>query len=277
MKAKRLIVIVALVLALSIFITSTNATEIIEDLSGDNKSYIYNEVVTYEGIDFSVKMSDNGTITIEAEGGYDGKLTLNSDGTCSAYAYNNDNKRKENYVLEISDLYEEKVNVEVWNENGAKVETYTSYQDIVPDVYTGQASIVIGGGISLLLLLKILLGLVLTVIIGGIVYYAVPRVIEKIKENSYISKYYRAYLGSKTIFVALYHSISKTSATNRVASGQSIYTFYKSNARSAVSNTGLGYTHDEAHRKPKHFTFNHYHTANRNGAHAWYGLPYYDV
>lgn len=127
------------------------------------------------------------------------------------------------------------------------------------------------------MLLKILLGLALTVIIGGIVYYAVPRVIEKIKQNSYISKYYRAYLGSKTIFVALYHSISKTSATNRVASGQNIYTFYSTNARSAVSNTGLGYTHDEAHRKPKQFTFNHYHTANRNGAHAWYGLPYYDV
>ena len=277
MKSKKLIVILALILAFTIFITSTNATEIIEDLTGGNKFYIYNEVITYDGIEFSVRISDSGTISIEAEGEYDGRLTLNSDGTCSAYAYNNENKCKENYVLEISDLSEEKVNVEVWNENGEKVKTYTSYQEIIPDVYTGQASIVIGGGISLLLLLKILLGLALTVIIGGIVYYAVPRVIEKIKQNSYISKYYRAYLGSKTIFVALYHSISKTSATNRVASGQNIYTFYSTNARSAVSNTGLGYTHDEAHRKPKQFTFNHYHTANRNGAHAWYGLPYYDV
>jgi len=53
------------------------------------------------------------------------------------------------------------------------------------------------------------------------------------------------------------------------------YTYTSTRARSIVVSTGLGVTHSETSWKWYRACsyFYHYHTANRNGAHSFYGLP----
>lgn len=64
-------------------------------------------------------------------------------------------------------------------------------------------------------------------------------------------------------------------AVSRIVCGSDTYTFTSSQAKGIVKSTGLGVTSSENHwawYKVGSF-FNHYHTANRNGAHSFYGIP----
>ncbi len=69
--------------------------------------------------------------------------------------------------------------------------------------------------------------------------------------------------------------ITRTHAINRIRGGYDVYTFSRIDARSIVVAAGMGIIGPENDYKwylPGQF-YDHYHTANRNGAHSFYGLP----
>lgn len=72
------------------------------------------------------------------------------------------------------------------------------------------------------------------------------------------------------------NSISFGTAKARVAAGKDIYTWWNARAVAAVSAVGLGSIGPEIdkNRKAGKLYYMHYHTGNRNGSHAFFGLPF---
>lgn len=131
-------------------------------------------------------------------------------------------------------------------------------------------------GISISTLLTVILAVTATIVVGGCTYYAVSTVIDKIKSNSAKQKYYyKAYISDYVTYIAFYSgTISQSQAASRLKSGQNVYTYTKSLAKTATVATGLGCIGPEITYRSGKFSFWHYHPGNRNGAHCLYGLPY---
>lgn len=206
-------------------------------------------------------------------------FTVQDDGNGSAHIVNEG--RVEDYDLNIVDLSEEKVYVIATNKKTGETFTIDNL-DEVNGIYSGQAAIALTGTTALLLSLQTFLyymlicGLVITV--AGIVYYAADKVITKIKQNkdNVQSKYYPAYLRGKMVYIAMKNPISLSTASSYIRSGRNIYTYRSDNARRAVTGSGLGCLprpEIDSNRKKGYIYFYHWHTENRNGAHAWYGTP----
>lgn len=90
---------------------------------------------------------------------------------------------------------------------------------------------------------------------------------------------YKAYIDPATdeaVYVDAESPITANQAKHRIMSGNNIYTFSGTSARNIVFATGMGVTEAELtkHRKKGQIYFYHFHTAGRNGAHAWFGRPY---
>ena len=206
-----------------------------------------------------------------------GKLILDKDGVAEITVLDENNELNQ-YEAKIEDLSENNVNITVLDDDNEIVEEYDDEDDLLVDEYECQAAVTVGV-ISVTTLLQVLLAITACIVIAGITYYAVSTVQAKIAQDKKKKQYYYpACLKGKDVYIAYNKSISSSAASNRIRSGMSIYTYTSSLARTAVSNAGYGVIGPEIDSKKNmkkgYIYYKHYHTGNRNGAHAWYGVPY---
>lgn len=240
-------------------------------------SEIDQETVFVDGMEFKYYTTDNGSIIVESlEDNGKSRLEIGVDGEAVATVMNEDNEY-EDYNLIINELTQEDVDIVVTDENDNVVEVYDEVEDIMGDEYVGQAAIVYGTGVLIGTLVTVVLAVTATIVVGGLIYYAVSSVISKIQNDSAKQKYYyKAYIKDYVTYIAFYSgTITQSQAASRIKSGQNVYTYTSSLAKSAVVSAGLGgATSSEIHLRTGKFAFYHYHPYNRNGSHSLYGLPY---
>ena len=259
----------AVTLAVILAVCAVNLPHITEEASNDAVKYFYSNGVRYE-----VSLDDEGMVIVAGDDG--STIRVVDDGKAIATVKEGNEVRT--YNMEIETLTDDETNVSVYDEYGSLVYHVSDNDEL--DFYTGQVAITagtyIGGGI-LVTILGIALKLIATCVVAGIVYYGAKEAVQYIKKSSSRSaKYYPAILYKGNVVIAVMKPISKSSAVSRLRCGNSIYTFTSTNARAAVVSTGLGVLANseiDKYRKRGYIYFYHYHTANRNGAHAWYGTP----
>ncbi|MDD6306761.1 MAG: hypothetical protein PUA75_07410 [Clostridiales bacterium] len=239
------------------------------------------EHIYVDGIEYVYRVSTNGEIEIEAVSkNVEGKLTVDSDAQAVAEVLDENGDMKE-YEIDINDLTDKNVDIDVFEDDGKIIEEYETMEELLEDAYECQtAATVTVTVISVSTLLKVLLLIAATVVVSGVVYYAATTVAETIQNNKKKRNlYYSAYLRGKDVYISYNKSISFKSAVSRVRYGKSIYTWTSANAKNVVLATGLGTIPraeiDSASSRKKGFVYYyHWHTKNRNGAHAWFGRPY---
>lgn len=157
-----------------------------------------------------------------------------------------------------------------WNLN----KEFKKISDLKADDYEGQIAIVGGAIIITGGLLAFLIELGLVLIIAGLIYVAVYEIAEEMKRNS--RYYYKAYMQFNIVYVASL-PITLSQASNRVVQGYNVYTYTSSLAYAATTGSGLGAVYHSNHAPGFNpfgiYYFDHYHPANFNGAHVWFGLP----
>lgn len=235
----------------------------------------YAEVVYVDGNAIKVTVdAENGIIKSQAVDRFDeSSLTIceNSDNIITVY----DDEEEDfvDYEIEINDLSEENVDIEIINENDEIVDEFNDYDELIEDSYDGQASVAVLTTITVGSLITAILEASACIAVASVIYYgakAAVKAIKKKKENK--SYYYKAYIYEKNIFINL-KKISRASAVSRIKKKKNVYTYKSSNAKNIVLATGLGCTSSEISDLRGKIRFYHYHTANRNGAHSFYGTP----
>lgn len=239
------------------------------------------ETVYIDGVGYNVTYNLNGEYQISVIGNeaVHSTIEFGANGTAEVMIHNN--KDIENYTLDIPELNAEDVDIDVYS-NGEKVTEFNDVDEIVEDEYVGQAATatVSVTVISLTTLLEIIVTVAATAVIAAATCEALSVAYEAIKENTKKQgDYFRAWLKGGDVFIRSDDPITENAAASRVAGGLSVYTFTSTKASYVCYLTGLGVTAKEidskANRKKGCIYYYHYHTANRNGAHSWFGRPYY--
>lgn len=260
----------AFVLAIVMAVTHTQWGSNVTGLVAKVKDVIY-----IDGTKLSYEMEADGVTLSSGKS----SLTIQDDHTGTAHIVNDDSV--EDFELNIVDLSRDAVYVVATNKKTGEQFTIDHLGDESTS-YTGQAAIALTGSAAIYLSLQtflyymILVGL--TIVVAGVVYYAIDKAIVKIRQNKEHSqsKYYPAKLSGKMVYIAMKNPISLSQASTRIRRGQDIYTYFSGNAKKAVLGSGLGSWYKseiDQKRKKGYIYFYHWHTANRNGAHAWFGNP----
>lgn len=235
------------------------------------------EVVYVDGNPIRVTVNPlNGTIMAEAVNKRDdSSLVISENSENIVTIYDNNENNYVDYELDIEDLSYDEIDVDVYDEDGDIVESYDDVNDLLDDTYEGQAATVtVVTTITVGSLITALLEAAACIAIAGVIYYGAKAAVKAITQKSQKKDYYyKAYIYNKNVFINISNSISKTSAITRIKTKQNVYTFYSSNAKAIVKSTGLGCTASEISDLKGKIRFYHYHTANRNGAHSFYGNP----
>lgn len=235
------------------------------------------EIIYYEGKGYTTTFENNGDYTIKSleDGKNSGSITLHADGSADAFIKNNLSIEK--YKLKFHEFHNKSINVDVFK-NDKKLKNYTSADDLNYDNYAGQTVFYEVLIYSLTLFLYLLLVVMAATVIAGVVYYAVSTVIESVKNRENNGTfYYNALLIGQDVFINFVYPISKDTAVGLIQVGLSIYTYFSTAAQFVVSETSYGclpYPEIDSIRRLGNIYYFHYHTANRNGAHAWFGFPY---
>ena len=239
---------------------------------------LYNSEYELDGITYSIEIDEDYNITISGKSGKSsGKLVLDSDLTGTIQISSGLASRATKYTVTIDELNpEESICNVTMVDSKTKLTESLSYSDIIKDEYVGQvaATVTLSGTISVATLLAVLLLLSLAVIVSGVIYYAVEAVISAVKKVP--NTCYKAYHG-RSVYISR-HSISFSAAVKRIKNRQDTYTYNKATARSIVQSTGYGCTSAEIDKNWQNkvgIYFYHFHTANRNGAHSFYGTPHF--
>lgn len=239
------------------------------------------EIVYIDDVGYKVSYNFEGKYTISVVGNeaVNGTVDFGEHGTAEVTIHN-ETEETENYLLDIEELNTEEVDVDVYSD-GQKVAEYNDVDEIIEDEYVGQAAITATVTvISLKTLLEIIITVAATAVIAAMTCEALSVAYEAIKESKKKQgNYYRAWLSGNDVYIRMDDPIDLDLAVSRISAGFSIYTYTSSQASNVCYLTGLGVTASEidskANRKSGHIYYRHYHTANRNGAHAWYGIGYY--
>lgn len=242
-----------------------------------NNSNLTTNIVYVDGNAIKVSVnSRTGLITAESLSRKDDScLEISMDGDAVTTVYDPEEDEYVNYALEINDLSQDEVDIEVIDDEGNIVDSYEEVDDLLEDTYEGQAAVTVLTGITVGSLITAVLKVAACIAVAGVVYYGAKAAVKTIQRTRSKQKYYyKAYIYNKNVFIAIRHSISKAAAINRLRKRQNIYTYTSTLAKSAVLGTGLGCTRKEISDLRGKIRFYHYHTANRNGSHAFFGLPY---
>lgn len=234
-------------------------------------------VVYVNGIAFANTVDEAGNVHIESiEKNYGFSMDIHVDGSATATAINEDGD-KETYDLVIKTLTPDEIDVDVYNKSGGLVRSYKSIDELT-NGYQGQAMAISASACVFGYGFWVLIKVIAFVVVFGVVCYAATTVYNRLSRMNRDRKngYYPAYLVGGSVYIALYRKISSSAASNRIRFGQSIYTLYRSNAKSVVKKAYRGVIGPEidSYRRRGKLYFYHFHTADRNGAHAWYGMPY---
>lgn len=270
---KKLTSVLAVMLVIAIMFSSGLSKVLAVSINGTLDTVVY-----IDGVKFVITDTEDRVI-VKAEGkSSDFKMYLFDNGT--AYAEGKDENGEDTKVwLNINELSEDKVDIDLKTEDG----TLTKLTSLNEDEYAGQMAATIGMG-SMAIYSAVLWALAALLITSAVVYIAgeacqaLDYALRKNKVKS--SKYYKAYIYKGSVYVTK-NNISKSAAISRVAIGYDIYTYKSSDARSVVSSVGRGVIGPEIDKRTKSsgavkkgIYYYHYHTGNRNGAHAFYGSAY---
>lgn len=246
-----------------------NSTMIV--FSKENKNKEIQEIL-YDGITYIVETKPN-KLTITAEG-HDVYFELKENGKAmlKGKAVKGLGKN-ESYDMTIKNLYEDIIDMDIYK-NGQFMQSINNYDDLGLDEYEGQGAITFTI-IGLSTLIKIVVAAVATIVVANITYIAVDKIIEKLRKDTPYDTF-SAIISGRGIFINPL-AITYTQAVSRIRSGLSTYSFMSSSAYNVVNGTGLGVIGSEIDvvKKSGYIYFYHYHTSNRNGSHAWFGLPYF--
>ena len=267
-KIRFIIVMLLIVVLIQPFMNKTLAYTINDYV----KNTVYIDGIKYEVIDTGEEVIIKNTENFEVH--------LYNDGKAYIERYTSSGKIRNDFI--VNNLTEDDVDIEYIDDEG-ELQKITKV-DI--DEYEGQmagTAVIIGiGSVSILQIFAVvfvaLLATVAIVYIAKVAYRALDYALQKMKINT--SRYYSAYIISGSVFVSV-NPIDRATAISRVRSGLNIYTFYGSEAKSVVTATGLGVTGPEIDKRTttsgtvkRGVYYYHYHTKNRNGAHAFYGKAY---
>lgn len=238
-----------------------------------------NQSVYVDGIEYNYYIQDNGDIIVRTAEDieYFAEIIVHCDGQNADATIRNDGK-EENYEVEINELNTEEVDVAVIND-GEVVKEFNSIDDIYEEEYECQAAATVTVTVlSIATLLEVILEVAAFVTIAGATYYSLSKAYEAIKEDSKKKKFiYKATLAKAGVYIDKYNPIDTKAAVARMRSGYSIYTYSGVLAQNITFNTGLGCI-EESEIDSKMVKgcvyYYHWHTANRNGAHAWFGRPH---
>lgn len=264
--------IISVMLIVSIIVTLLgSSTEVYASEAMGNES----EIVYVDGYAIRVTTDvETGTVTAESVDKSDNSmLEISEYNENVATIYDEEEDSYVDYILEIEDLSETAIDIVVYDEEGEIVEQYESIDDLIEDSYEGQVAITIVTGITVSALITAILQVAACVAVAGVIYYGAKAAVNAIEKSASQKKYYyKAYIYNKNVFINL-NQISTNSAISRIKSGQNIYTYTASLAKSAVVSAGLGCTSSEISCLAGKIRFYHYHTNPRNGAHSFYGIP----
>ncbi len=235
--------------------------------SSDNNG----KTVFVDGIEYYVSIDNEFTITVETVGlKTNAKLIIDKYGNGSISGIKTQNKG-EVYSVTINELSSNSLDMKI-KSNGKEIQRFTKPQDLFKDEYIGQSTIVIGGTVLGAKLVQALIASGLILIATGITWVAVKAVADILEDSS--TAYFKCKFSLGTLFINP-DDITKSHAINRIKGGYDVYTFLQANASSIVVAAGKGIIGPENHYawwKLGDY-YDHYHTADRNGAHSIYGLP----
>lgn len=227
------------------------------------------QTVYVDGIEYEYYLDNYGNFHLETVDGY-AELVLNNSSVAEIEIGD------ENYCAEFETLTSDDIDAVVYDEEGDIIEEYNDINEVVDDGYEGQFLISLTA-ISVGTLIEVVVCLAVTTVIYGALRYAASAIAKDKKKQGLI---YKAYLdpSSGNVYVDKKNTISASDAIARIKAGNNIYTYLKHNASYIVGCTGLGIAGPEITAKKNMKNgctyFYHYHTAGRNGAHAWYGNPH---
>lgn len=218
--------------------------------------------------------AENGIIKAQAiNGSDDSSLIISENGESTATVYDKTEDEYIDYSLEVETLTKDDVDIAVVDEGGEIVKEIDDYGDIINDTYEEQFAVGIITAITIETLITALLVTAACITVSGVIYYAAKSAVKAIEKNkANKSYYYKAFIYNKNVFINL-NRISTSSAISRIRSGLNIYTYTSSLAKNITLSTGLGCSSPEISDLKGKVRFYHYHTANKNGSHIFYGLP----
>ena len=232
------------------------------------------EIVYVDGVKYYYYLDKDNEFHVLDEN-CEAELVMNTDGEAVI------SSEDEEMTIEFQTLTRDDIEATVYDDEGEEVKEITDIDEIVDDSYEGQMLV----EMSVLsyvasTLVRVLVVLAVTVVIYGALRYAASVIAKEVVENKRKqSLIYKAYIDPATdeaVYVDAESPITANQAKHRIMSGNNIYTFSGTSARNIVFATGMGVTEAELtkHRKKGQIYFYHFHTAGRNGAHAWFGRPY---
>lgn len=254
--------LMSLVLAMAMIVTSFSGISHASPNSSNKEVYVDGVKFVVSIVNWEIKVQSVGTKEIA-------KMQIDKFGNGTIQGVKELSKG-EIAQVDINKLDSNNIDVEISSKNKVVTE-FKSMSTLKQDVYTGQDVIVGGIIVVSAAVLQALIAAALVITIAGVMCYAVEGVLDDLKRNQ--KYYYDAQTALNTVVINPI-PISLKVASERIKSGLSIYTFNNNLALSAVVSAGLGYVGPENHYEPWKFGkfYDHYHTAGRNGAHAWFGI-----
>lgn len=244
-------------------------------VSAKSMEGVVTEIVYVDGnaIKVTIDIMNDKVIAESVEHGDESALVICEGKESVVTVYDVEDETFVEHKIDVDTLTQKKLDLTLTEKGGKKVK-YDKHEDIIKDSYSGQAAITVVTTITVGTLITAVLATAACIIVAGVIYYAAKAAVAEIERSKETKAYYyKAYIHEKNVFVNL-NKISYTSAVSQIKSGQNVYTYYASNAKKIVTATGLGSTSSEISDLKGKIRFYHYHTANRNGAHSFYGVPY---
>lgn len=270
---KKLTSILAIIIVISIVFSSGVNKVLAMTINGSLDIVVY-----IDGVKFVVTDTEDGVI-VRTEGKSNGfKMYLFDNGT--AYAEDKDENGKNIKTwLNINELSKDNIDIDLKTEEG----NVTKLTSLNEDEYEGQMAATIGMG-SMAIYSAILWALTALLITSAVIYIAgeACQALDYALKRSRVqsSKFYKAYIYNGSVYVTK-NSISRKAAISRIATKQNVYTYKSSDAKNIVAAVGMGVIGPEIDKRTKSsgvvkkgIYYYHYHTGNRNGAHAFFGNAY---
>jgi hypothetical protein len=237
------------------------------------------EIVYVDGNPFKVTTDvTKGRVIVESLCEYDdSKLVISENGESFATVYNKEKDDFVNYTINIDNLSEEAVDLEIIDDSGNVVEEIKSYEELIGDVYRGQsaaaAGVTVVTGISVSTLLAATFAAAACIAVESVIYYGAKAAIQAISGDKDLkSQYFRAYIHEKNVFINNF-PISRENAISRIIRGDSIYTFYQTEAKRITLASGMGCSKPDISNLEGKIRFYHFHTLKKHGEHIFYGMP----
>lgn len=285
--------VLSLVLIAVCLINSTVVkAESTTDVFNEDENVTIEDSIYIDGIEFDVDVDiETGNVIISGKTDEsDGELIIQPDGEAIIEIEHSDFE-DESYYLEIESLDTKDVDVEVFDESGMMVSSYDDYDEIVEDVYEGQAAVSWSLVISAAILLTVAYVTTYVLIKSGVTYIMAHQFYKTISKAKQAVKtkaqnhYYPAYIQNNNVYISP-KGISLVSAATIILSDGHIYSLTSSMAKKVINSAGYaavdsnGVKRSEKHSKSGHIVFYHYHKGkiDRSGkmvkfgsAHSLYG------